>query len=127
MITVLAFGTFDKFHVGHQWFLQEAKKYGDRLVVVVARDHNVQLVKGRLPKYNEQDRLATVQGFSAVAEARLGLEDYSKKDTIIATVNPDIICLGYDQAPNFKASAANISVIRLPAYHPEKYKSSLLQ
>lgn len=127
MTTVLAFGTFDKFHEGHQWFLQEAKKHGQRLVVVVARDHNVQLVKGRLPKYNEQARLATVQGFSAVNEAKLGLEDYSKKDTIIATVNPDIICLGYDQAPNFQPPSSSIQVVRLPAFHPDKYKSSLLQ
>lgn len=126
MITVLAFGTFDKFHEGHRWFLTEAKKHGDRLVVVVARDHNVELVKGHKPKQTEQERLTTVQQFAAVDEARLGLEDYSQKEAVINLIHPDVICLGYDQAPNFRAPRPAIKVIRLRAFHPEKYKSSLL-
>ncbi len=126
MKTVLAFGTYDKLHPGHQFFLAEAKKYGDRLVVVVARDKNVELVKGKLPRDPEQLRLANVQAVAVVDSARLGYEDYSKKEQIISEIQPDVICLGYDQAPKFRSPDPNIEVIRLPAFHPELYKSSLL-
>lgn len=127
LTTVLAFGTFDKFHEGHRFFLTEAKKYGDRLVVVVARDRNVAMIKGHSPKHTEVERLAAVQAFAAVNEARLGFEDFSRRLEVIDQVNPTVICLGYDQAPNFRAPSPNIKVVRLPAFHPEKYKSSLIE
>ncbi|MCK5249408.1 MAG: adenylyltransferase/cytidyltransferase family protein, partial [Spirochaetaceae bacterium] len=38
MKTVLVFGTFDVIHPGHQWFLRNAARHGDRLVAVVSRD-----------------------------------------------------------------------------------------
>ena len=44
----------------------------------------------------------------------------------IDQVQPDVICLGYDQAPDFKSPSSDIKIIRINAYHPEKYKSSLL-
>jgi len=125
-MTVLTFGTFDKFHPGHQYFLTEAKKHGDRLVVVIARDKNVQLVKGHLPTQTEEVRRQAVAAFPVVDEVMLGLEDYSKKESVIDQVKPDVICLGYDQAPKFQSPSPAIQVFRLSAFHPEKYKSSLL-
>lgn len=126
MKIVLVFGTFDKLHPGHRWFLREAKKHGDRLVVVVARDHNVKKVKQRQPSQSEQERLVQIQAVPEVDEARLGLEDYSKKEQVIDEIKPAVICLGYDQAPNFKAPNTKIIIIRLPAFHPDIYKSSKL-
>ena len=125
MTIVLVFGTFDKLHPGHRFFLSEAKKYGDQLVVVVARDHNVEKVKGRRPSQSETERLANILAVPEVAEARLGLADYSKKEQVIDEIQPDVICLGYDQAPKFQANSP-IKVIRLPAFHPDIYKSSKL-
>ena len=126
MVTVLAFGTFDKFHPGHEFFLRTAKTYGDRLVVVIARDHNVELLKGRRPHDNEQTRQMQVAACSAVDQAILGQSDYSQKERMITQAKPQIICLGYDQASQFQSPDPAITVIRLPAYHPKKYKSSLL-
>lgn len=126
MKTVLVFGTFDKLHPGHRYFLSEAKKHGDRLLVVVARDHNVEKVKGRRPSQSETDRLANIQAVPEVAEARLGLEDYSKKEQIIDEIRPNVICLGYDQAPNFRSPNPAIQVVRIDAFRPDIYKSSKL-
>lgn len=123
---VLVFGTYDKFHPGHEYFLTEAKKYGDYLTVVIARDKNVEALKGKLPRDDELVRQANVAKFSAVNKAILGLENFSKRHTIIDQVKPDIICLGYDQAPDFQPPSTDIKIIRVNAYHPEKYKSSLL-
>lgn len=123
---VLTFGTFDKFHPGHEYFLTEAKKYGDRLIVVIARDHNVEKLKGKLPHDTEDIRQANVAKYTAVNEAMLGRSDFSQRYSVIDEVQPQVICLGYDQALDFKSPSPNIQVIRLKAFHPEQYKSSLL-
>ena len=39
-------GTFDILHPGHVYFLKEARKHGDSLVVVIARDETVKNLKG---------------------------------------------------------------------------------
>lgn len=123
---VLVFGTYDKFHPGHEYFLTEAKKHGDHLTVVIARDKNVELIKGKLPRDTETVRQTNVAAFSAVDEAILGLEDFSQRYEMINQVSPDIICLGYDQAPNFHIPNTAIQIVRIGSYYPEKYKSSLL-
>ena len=38
---VVATGTFDLLHPGHLYYLEESKKLGDELWVIVARDANV--------------------------------------------------------------------------------------
>jgi glycerol-3-phosphate cytidylyltransferase-like family protein len=38
---VMCFGTFDIFHPGHAYYLSEAKKLGDTITIVIARDHRV--------------------------------------------------------------------------------------
>jgi len=45
MTTVLAFGTFDILHKGHEFLLSKAKSFGERLVVVIARDVTVEKFK----------------------------------------------------------------------------------
>ncbi len=93
MKKVLAFGTFDKLHRGHTYYLKQAKKYG-HLTVVVARDLTVRAVKGKFPENNEQKRLSQVQKLGIADHLILG--NYSDKYTILDYVKPDVICLGYD-------------------------------
>lgn len=125
MKTVLVFGTFDLFHPGHEFFLREAEKRGDRLVVIVARDKNVERIKGRFPIDNEETRLKNVASFVSVDEARLGYEDWGKHLQVLEDVEPDVICLGYDQKA--RIPEGKWEVVRLPAHQPETYKSSLLR
>lgn len=135
---VLVFGTFDGLHEGHKDFFRQAKEYGDFLVVVVGRDSTVEKTKGKLSKHNEQERLKAVEECELVNEARLGnqappgekLDPYK----IVEEINPDIICLGYDQTffadklaeelP--KRGLGHIKIHRLKAFEPEKYHSSIL-
>jgi len=42
-------------HPGHLYFLLEAKKYGDELIVVLAREETITEIKGK-PKYSEKER-----------------------------------------------------------------------
>ncbi len=126
MNTVLVFGTFDKFHPGHQYFLTEAKKYGDYLVVVIARDSNVLKIKGKLPAQSERQRLAQVQAFAAVDKVFLGQTDFAQRFQVVIDTMPAVICLGYDQSNTAGLERFGIPIIRLKSFYPEKYKSSLL-
>lgn len=94
MVRVMATGVFDLLHPGHLYFLNEARKLGDELVVVVARDQTARRLK-REPYVPEQLRREMVEALKPVDRAVLG----STTD-IYATVTdlrPDIIALGYDQ------------------------------
>ncbi len=132
MKKVLVFGTFDGLHKGHLDFFRQAKEHGDYLVVVVGRDSTVLAVKKHLPKHNENKRLDAVLKAENVDYARLGNEG-DNRYAVIFEVNPDAICLGYDQThftekleEKLKEMGLNIPVVRLKAYKPEIYKSSLL-
>jgi FAD synthetase len=128
---VLVFGTFDGLHKGHLNFFKQARKFGDYLVVVVGRDSTIKKVKGRLPKFSEQERLKRVRRNKLVNEAHLGNQrSYYKK---IKETKPQIICLGYDQTSftenlekEIEKFKMKIEIVRLKPYQPKKYKSSLL-
>lgn len=129
---VMVFGTFDGLHPGHEDYFRQAKEHGDELIVVVARDTTVVDVKGNLPARNQDDRLAAVSEHPLVDDARLGYQE--DKYRVIEEVNPDIICLGYDQeafTENLDAELArrglSATIVRSEPFFPEMYKSSLLR
>ena len=95
MVRVLATGTFEILHPGHLLYLEEAKKLGDELFVVVARDETVKNRK-RTPIIPEEQRLRVVSALKMVDKAVLG----SEKDMFepLYSIKPDIVALGYDQA-----------------------------
>lgn len=121
----MCFGTFDNLHPGHLSYLKQAKKIGDYLMVVVARDMNVKKIKGRMSKQNEKMRLKNVKKISFVNKAVLG--QLKNLFNIITRYKPDVICLGYDQKVDLgelkKVTAGEI--IRLKPYKERIYKSSL--
>ncbi len=124
--TVMAFGTFDILHPGHIYFLKQAKKYGN-LIIVIARDKTVKKIKGKLPRYSEKQRLEALKGLNLVDKAVLGY--LGDKCKIINKFQPNIIALGYDQThftERLKKEFKKIKIIRLKAFKPEIYKSSKL-
>ena len=94
MVKVMATGTFDLLHMGHIYFLKEAKKLGDTLVVVVATDKTVRRLKHE-PVNPQEIRLKLIKELKIVDEAFIGHEDDMYK--IVKEIKPDIIALGYDQ------------------------------
>jgi len=92
---VMAGGVFDILHPGHVFFLERARREGDVLAVVVARDSTVTKRK-RIPVVPEEQRVEMVAALKPVDVALLGEED-----DIFATVEriePDVIVLGPDQS-----------------------------
>ena len=127
MTTVLVFGTFDLLHEGHMYFLKKAKALGDRLIAIIGRDRNVEMIKKRKPHDDEGTRLDNVSRLAD--KAILGRADMDYMKTI-EKIEPDIICLGYDQDSfglEEKVKGKGIRIVRLEAYLPEKYKSSIIR
>ena len=93
MIRVVATGTFDILHPGHLYYLEESRRLGDELFVIVARDANVKH-KPR-PILPEDQRVRMVRALKPVDHALLGdLHDMFRP---IAEIRPDIITLGFNQ------------------------------
>jgi FAD synthetase len=95
LVRVLATGVFDIIHLGHLHYLEESKKLGDELVVVVATDKTVRKRKHE-PITPEAMRLELVQGLKPVDRAVLGKEGGDIYQ-IVSEIKPDIITIGYDQ------------------------------
>lgn len=94
MVKVMATGVFDILHLGHLYFLKEAKKLGDELVVVVATDKTAEKLK-HIPITSQDMRLQLVGELKPVDQAVMGYEDDRYK--IVKELKPDIIALGFDQ------------------------------
>ena len=125
-------GTFDTIHPGHLYYFSEAKKYGSKLIVVVARDSTSQAFKGKELIHNEKDRLEQVRTLEIVDKAILGNEGDIFK--IIEEIKPDVICLGYDQKvqkqeleDELRKRGIKAEVIRISPYMANLYKSSKLK
>jgi len=132
MKKVLCFGTFDHFHPGHEYVLKEASRYGDHLTVLVSLDATVEKAKGIRPDHDERQRVERIGVLPYVDEAILGnATDYY---AVLDQVRPDVICLGYDQGfltdrlrEELDRRGMKTEIVRLQAYRPEKYKSSLVR
>ncbi len=132
MKRVLVFGTFDGLHPGHDYFLREAKKLGDRLYVCLARNSTVAELKGKEPKRDEGLRRESLAENESVSEVIYGDRELGTYQ-IIADVKPDVVALGYDQQALktdlerfIKEKNLHIELATIAAFEPERYKSSLL-
>jgi len=133
MKTIMVFGTFDLVHKGHLSFFRQAKKLGDRLIVVAARDKSVFDAKRCWPKNKEKIRVKTLRKIDIIDKALLGSKTHNFYRTV-RRFKPAVLALGYDQKPSIPAlkkdllkhRIKNVKIIRLRAYRPDIYKSSKL-
>jgi FAD synthetase len=128
MTTVVATGTFEILHPGHVLFLKEAKKLGDKLVVIVSTDKNARMRKGRVLIPQEQ-RLEMVKALKFVDNAVIGDEKDIFKP--IKRIRPDIIALGRNQKfrekeleAKLKARGINARVVRIKKFWKGELSSS---
>lgn len=127
MTRVLATGTFDILHPGHLTYLEEARKLGDELWVIVARDVHVKHKPP--PLMPEKQRLRMVAALKAVDRALLG----SSRDIFefLPDIRPDVIALGPDQHFDEKWLEAELAkrglrarIVRVRAVEPHLLASS---
>ena len=132
MKKVMATGTFDFLHPGHVNYLEQAKKEGDYLVVVVAKNTTVEKEKGQPPVWSEEKRKQEIEKLNIADKVLIGNPDDKLK--IVETEKPDIICLGYDQdydpekiKAELEKRGLKVEIKRMKPFHPEKYKTTLLR
>ncbi len=131
MKTVICFGTFDLLHLGHLSYFEQAKKYGDYLIVVVARDSTKEKQKKKII-FTEDERLKLLQSLRLVDEAVLGYgKDHFK---IIVEKNPNVICLGYDHLISEEILQRELAkrnlhphIIRAKPFKSKSQKSGILR
>ncbi len=119
-VRVMASGVFDLLHLGHLHYLEESKKLGDELIVVIATDETTKKLKHE-PVTSEKIRLELINALKPVDSAVLGNSDDMYK--IVEEIKPNIITLGYDQAHNEERIKKELAkrnlhpkIVRLPKF-----------
>jgi glycerol-3-phosphate cytidylyltransferase len=97
--TILTYGTFDMFHVGHLNLLRRLKKMGDRVIVGVSTDE-FNLAKGKKTLIPYEQRVEIV---SAVRYVDLVIPEvrWEQKIEDVQKYGVDIFAIGKDWAGKF--------------------------
>lgn len=119
MKTIVATGVFEVIHPGHIMYLTEARKLGDRLVVVVACNETAKKNK-RHPVVPAKQRAEVVSALKPVDDVVVGTHADVYKT--IEGIRPDVLALGFDQefderelVREFSARGLNTKVVRIKA------------
>jgi len=113
MKTIITFGTFDVFHIGHLNILQRARNLGDRLVVGVSSDALNLRKKNRLPVYRQDERLRIISELKCVDAVFLE-EALELKAEYVRNANADILVMGDDWQGKFDHLSALCQVVYIP-------------
>jgi len=107
MTRVLAAGVFNVLHPGHVLFLEEAKKLGDELVVIVSSDKIAQKAKKK-PILPQEQRAKMVGALKPVGRVFIGDDEDTMK--LLPVIKPDVIALGHDQKIDEKQLEAQLAI-----------------
>ena len=96
MITVAISGYFDPIHVGHLEYIKEARKLGDKLIVIVNNNHQCILKKGK-PFMDENDRVLITSCLKDVDDVFLSVDKDKTVCKSLEQIKPDIFANGGDR------------------------------
>ena len=110
--TVLTYGTFDLFHVGHLNVLRRLKDLGDRLIVGVSTDE-FNAVKMKKPVVPFEQRIEIVRSIRYVDEA-IPESCWEQKREDIQKYGVDVFGIGEDWKGKFDDLGNQVEVVYLP-------------
>jgi D-beta-D-heptose 7-phosphate kinase/D-beta-D-heptose 1-phosphate adenosyltransferase len=100
-------GCFDLLHIGHITVLEQARRFGDRLIVAINSDASVSALKGPTrPIVGEQERARVLAALASV-DAVVIFDDPTPLELIVAT-HPDVIVKGGDYVPGTVVGASEV-------------------
>lgn len=99
MKTVITYGTFDLYHVGHVRILKRLRELGDRLIVGISTDEFNQL-KGKESFFSYDDRAEIVLS-SQYVDFVFPEQNWEQKRLDIIKYNVDIFGMGHDWLGEF--------------------------
>ncbi len=115
MKTVLTYGTFDLFHIGHLRLLERAKALaqGGELIVAISTDEFNWNMKQKRSKIPYADRAAIVGALKCVDKV-IPEESWDQKETDVVKYNVDVFVMGHDWEGKFDFLKPHCEVVYLP-------------
>ncbi|MEP5568775.1 MAG: adenylyltransferase/cytidyltransferase family protein [Halioglobus sp.] len=112
MKTVITYGTFDLFHVGHVNLLEKLKSLGDRLVVGCSTDEfNRQKGKSAIFSYADRERILRCCRF---VDDVFPENDLGQKPSDISRFEASIFAIGDDWVGKFDELQEFVDVVYVP-------------
>lgn len=112
MKTVITYGTFDLFHIGHVQLLERARSLGDRLVVGVSSDE-FNAIKGKKSVFPYEQRAQILRTLRCVDEV-FPEHDWGQKEGDVLKYKADTFVMGHDWKGKFDDLKDLCQVIYLP-------------
>lgn len=110
--TVLTYGTFDLFHVGHLNILKRLSEKGDRLIVGVSTDE-FNILKGKKPIVPYEQRREIVESIKYV-DLTIPEESWDQKRSDIKNYDVKVFGIGEDWRGKFDDLGDEVEVVYLP-------------
>ena len=99
LTSVITFGTYDLFHIGHTNLFDRCKKYGSNLITGISTD-KFNKEKGKISVNNENKRMSDCKNYKNVDEVFFE-ESMELKDEYIKKYNADLLIMGDDWKNKF--------------------------
>ena len=112
MKTILTYGTFDLFHIGHVRLLKRLSELGDRLVVGISSDEFNEL-KGKKSFFSYAERAEIISACKYVDEV-FPEHNWEQKVSDVKRVGADIFAIGDDWNGQFDFLSDYCEVVYLP-------------
>lgn len=112
MKTVLTYGTFDLFHVGHVRLLKRLRAMGDRLIVGCSTDE-FNLAKGKTSIFSYEERAEIVSACQYV-DLVFPECDWGQKEKDILKYEATIFAMGDDWSGKFDELSEHTEVYYIP-------------
>ena len=112
MRTVLTYGTFDLFHVGHVRLLRRIAEYGDRLIVACSTDE-FNIIKGKKAIFTYAERSEILMACKYV-DLVIPEENWDQKIDDVRKYDVDVFAMGDDWAGKFDFLQDHTRVVYLP-------------
>lgn len=112
MKTVLTYGTFDLFHIGHLNLLKRARALGDKLIVAVSTDE-FNATKGKTTLMPFEHRVELVRSVRYVDEV-IAEHQWEQKIVDVQQHKVDVFVMGSDWQGKFDFLKPYCDVVYLP-------------
>lgn len=112
MKTILTYGTFDLFHIGHLNLLKRARELGDRLIVAVSTDE-FNATKGKTTLMPFEHRVELVRSVRFVDEV-IAESNWEQKISDVQKHKVDVFVMGSDWQGKFDFLKPYCEVVYLP-------------
>jgi glycerol-3-phosphate cytidylyltransferase len=112
MKTIITYGTFDLFHIGHVRLLERARALGDRLVVGISTDA-FNAAKGKRSVMSYEHRAGIIHALACVDEI-FPEDDWEQKEGDIFKFKASVLVMGDDWRGKFDHLKSACDVVYLP-------------